>query len=396
MPTASQVRPSYKAGFARSAGESACPELWDGLEDALVWGLGSTGLMVPNLIVGDMPSITGATGADAWTVNTNGPAMVNDGSDNQVIPRTSLEFGASGSVTYCGTFNPGSASYIFDTTGSNRCLLYCKNGSNQWGFYLFGTKVYDSNALGTYFQNGPAVFTVTWKPGAQETYYEGENVDSRTVSVTPGVQGNWVLFSRNNNIQYWDGSSNLILRHSRALSESEHRILARDYLAPFRLRRRTVGFVAAAGATATVAGTIITSAPTEADMRDTGGYTIIVTLVGGATFKAAGTGPIGSTADTNAFLAEISAATTPANGWNNEVRDNLDSSDITRNSSTVATITLPVTIVNYDIDADETITVTVPTDVLDSGGPITAAPTFDITAIAANTRRYSLPLSGVG
>jgi len=37
-------QPSYKAGYAKSASESANPELWDGLRGAWVPAMGSTGI----------------------------------------------------------------------------------------------------------------------------------------------------------------------------------------------------------------------------------------------------------------------------------------------------------------------------------------------------------------
>ena len=55
----------------------------------------------------------------------------------------------------------------------------------------------------------------------------------------------------------------------------------------------------------------------DEDDITTGGKTIIITLHGD-TWKAAGTGPIGSTADSDALLAGISGSST----WNTQVRDN--------------------------------------------------------------------------
>lgn len=43
MPIIKQSQPSYKTGYAKSASESAYPELWDGLAGAWVPSLGNTG-----------------------------------------------------------------------------------------------------------------------------------------------------------------------------------------------------------------------------------------------------------------------------------------------------------------------------------------------------------------
>ena len=88
---------------------------------------------------------------------------------------------------------------------------------------------------------------------------------------------------------------------------------------------------------ATISGTAL-----NADwktIRDSGG-TIIVTLVDD-TFIAAGTGPIGTTAQSDAFVQSFTAAASPAGGWNNQI--SLDNTDLVRTSNTVATITIPAT-----------------------------------------------------
>lgn len=143
--------------------------------------------------------------------------------------------------------------------------------------------------------------------------------------------------------------------------------------------------------TAAITGTM-TSTVDEDDIT-TGGKTIIVTLTGD-TFKAAGTGPIGSTADTQALIDGFDAASSPTNGWNNEVRDKALTSEVVRTSSTVATWTVAAR-AGYDISAQETITGTIPTAVLVTGaGALTATPTFTVDEVA--TGRIMGSLAGYG
>ena len=131
----------------------------------------------------------------------------------------------------------------------------------------------------------------------------------------------------------------------------------------------------------------------ESDIT-TGGKTIIVTLVGD-TWKAAGTGPIGSTADTQAFIDGFDAAASPANGWNNEVRDKALTSEVVRTSDTIATWTVGAQ-AGYDISAQETITGTIPTAALTTGaGALTATPTFTIDPVSAGNNNFLL-LLGAG
>lgn len=134
---------------------------------------------------------------------------------------------------------------------------------------------------------------------------------------------------------------------------------------------------------AAITGTV-TASITEADIV-TGGKTIIITLTN-ATWKAAGTGPIGSTADTQALIDGIDSGQSEAAGWDAVVRPGIETTDVVRTSATVATITLDAE-ATYDITATETITVTVPTAALATGVGVTASPTFTIDAVSTGNRR---------
>ena len=133
-------------------------------------------------------------------------------------------------------------------------------------------------------------------------------------------------------------------------------------------------------ASSVLTGTMLDGGIDEDDIT-TGGKTIIITLTGD-TFKAAGTGPIGSTADTQALIDGFDAASSPTNGWNNEVKDKALTSEIVRTSDTIATWTVAAQ-AGYDISSQEVITGIIPTDVLViAAGALTATPTFSIDAVA--------------
>ena len=108
-----------------------------------------------------------------------------------------------------------------------------------------------------------------------------------------------------------------------------------------------------------------------------GGQTIVITLTND-TWLAAGTGPIGSIANTQALIDGLVSAQSETNGFNAE-RTNIAVTDIARTSSTVATLTLPV-LGTYEITADETLTWTIPAAVLTGASPVVATPTIGITA----------------
>ncbi len=126
---------------------------------------------------------------------------------------------------------------------------------------------------------------------------------------------------------------------------------------------------------ALVTGSVISGGIGEQDVVD-GGKTIVIELVND-TWLAAGTGPVGSEANSLAILAGITASLTPANGWNNEWRDNEVFGSITRDSNTQITIVMTAAAA-YSVEANEVITVTVPAEAIAGSNPIIAAPTFTV------------------
>ena len=147
----------------------------------------------------------------------------------------------------------------------------------------------------------------------------------------------------------------------------------------------------ASGATAALSGTALTDTIDEADVV-AGGKTILLTLTGD-TWVAAGDAAIGNTADTQAIIDGISAATTPAGGWNNEWRDLEVTTAVVRSSDTLATITMSSQATiggSYDITATETITATIPAAALTGAVQIIASPTFTVDAVASG---LSIPVA---
>lgn len=125
------------------------------------------------------------------------------------------------------------------------------------------------------------------------------------------------------------------------------------------------------GGTGATGGTMA-SGTTEQDIRD-GGKVLTLTMTGdtfvasGATFDA----------QRQAIIDGLDAATSPAGGWNDEVRDALAVTAVARTSDTVVTITFPA-FASYSISATETITATIPGAALTGATPIVASPTFTV------------------
>jgi len=130
--------------------------------------------------------------------------------------------------------------------------------------------------------------------------------------------------------------------------------------------------------TAVLSGTVDVTPNIQEDVIVDGGKTIILTL-SQDTWLAAGTGPIGSTANTQAIIDGIDSAQAEGTGWDAEVKANLvPATDVVRTNDTVCTITLPAS-ASYDITAQETITATIPAAALNiSASEVVASPTFEI------------------
>jgi hypothetical protein len=128
--------------------------------------------------------------------------------------------------------------------------------------------------------------------------------------------------------------------------------------------------------TAAITGTAIATI-NEADVI-AGLKTILITLTGGVWVASGGV----FNGQRQAIINGITSAQSELLGWNNEVRDNLATGDVTRTSDTLVTVILSAQ-ATYDISAQETIEITVPTSALvpSSGAAIVATPTFTVDTV---------------
>ena len=139
--------------------------------------------------------------------------------------------------------------------------------------------------------------------------------------------------------------------------------------------------------TCALSGTVTSASE---DAYRTAGETIILTLTGD-TWAAAGTGPIGSTADTQAIIDGLDVVPdTNNNGFNTILSALVPATDVVRTSDTVCTITLPAN-ATFSIDVLETITAIIPAAALVSSAvPITADNGWTITPNSAFTSTLML------
>ena len=239
-------------------------------------------------------------------------------------------------------------------------------------------------AAGTALQTFLTEFDSTeWDDGAGTTtyYFQGEAANGSTSDMTlqEADGGGAVTNSTLTNIDNAQISAAMTMPTDQNLD-----IIANANAGDVAAARILVAYVFSAAVADSIALTGTVTDDTEADIV-TGGSTIILTITGD-TWIAAGTGPIGSTANTQALIDGLVSAQSEANGWNNVVQPGIETSDVVRTSDTVATITLDAE-ATYNITANETITATVPAEVLTGAVQIVASPTFTITAVATYRRR---------
>lgn len=125
-------------------------------------------------------------------------------------------------------------------------------------------------------------------------------------------------------------------------------------------------------ASAALTGTLTTFSPAR-EARIRAGGTLIITLTDDE-WVAAGED---FEAQKAAILLGIDSDGNEDHGWNAEALSKLDSDDVVRTSATVVTITLPA-VPEYDIEAQEIVTVTVPDTAVVGGVEIEATPTLRI------------------
>ena len=131
----------------------------------------------------------------------------------------------------------------------------------------------------------------------------------------------------------------------------------------------------------------------EADIV-TGGNTIIITLTNDKWIAA---GAASFDLQRDEIIQGLDSAQSEALGWNLQVRDTEVVTAVVRTSDTVVTITLSPSPL-YNITAQETITVTVPSTALVNAVAAVAAPTFtvDLASTGENLMRWPQRLDGAG
>ena len=247
--------PSYKAGYAKSASESANPKLWDGLVSAFVPSFGVTGETLHDLTASNNDGIIyhqNRTINEVWTKTKVGPAVStypSGGFQGITTPANNLsmdEFTIVANVRFENRY-PGT--YPCITVKENNYL------DRNWFLGMFPDEeiaFVRSMSGDRWVKSGVvpnktdfySIAATSSKVLSHAIYVNGELKNSAHYTGTRSVAGNqnYIGIYRDNNNYPTGGSISCILYYSRILSPSEIKHLYADPLAPFRRKKSPIGY----------------------------------------------------------------------------------------------------------------------------------------------------------
>jgi hypothetical protein len=240
--------PSYKAGYAKSADESASPHLWNGLVGAWMPSLGVTGDTLRDVSGnGNHGTLTGMDAATDWVTTSKGLALDFDGSNDYVKPYNlpvnftkdfsfSINISSSSASTVVAMGHYASFSsrwWVGFTSGKLRFLINI-GGTNH--SFLTPYAVNDSRWVN-------AAASVSQKSNVVSFYIDGVLFGSQSTSGTYSNTGNTFSIGRYDTAGfYWQGRISNTSIYNRALSPQEIQELYVDSLAPFRRKAKPIGY----------------------------------------------------------------------------------------------------------------------------------------------------------
>jgi len=243
-------RPSYTQGFARSAAESAYPNLWRGLVGAWLPSLGPTGATLRDVSGrGNHGTLTSMDPATDWVMTEKGWAVnFPDATDYVAIGNpVSLQMPTGGLSVFAWINTPTSENgqgivnkgAIF-ASGLNYGLgilsnnLYWQSRTASAGIWTFGTSFTTTNAWA--FVGG--TWDGTASAGGARIWVNGQQKNQATPSATTIETGADLRFGLGTLGTFdFEGMMGPVFIYNRALSPNEIQQLYIDPLAPARLRR---------------------------------------------------------------------------------------------------------------------------------------------------------------
>jgi len=229
-----RTKPSYKAGCAKSAGESAYPQLWRGLRTAWVPALGNTGTTVRDLGP-NKRDLTIALANNVWTADFLDSTAAEDAATFTALPAmTSWTV-----VSFCEQLDNSAIGYgLFGMDADTRNLIGWRPaiGYQQIVLNNYSSVLYDWGVEADVLRGRQESWS--WRFTDNTASRMGRGAEFNDGSV-PSSTFLWTsvdrLFERNTAY----GSRvkwKTILVYNRWLSDGELLILNADPLAPFRRR----------------------------------------------------------------------------------------------------------------------------------------------------------------
>ena len=250
----SNVRPSFKSGWARSAATSASPELWRGLQGAWCPAMGNTGATLRDLSGrGNHGTLLNMDPGTDWVMSPDGPALDMDGTNDSV----SLNSAVTDIITTAAAFSITQRVYITDTTADSTMF-----GAWSGNYILWRDEYAPGDRYGLAVLSVDDINYVTWTAAGTaianqwQTVTAVYNIPENTVTfyidgqLQTGLAGSGLALPKKSTTQATAigadkvGSTSRTLTgqisntylHTRAISQREAMTLHRDPLAPFRLR----------------------------------------------------------------------------------------------------------------------------------------------------------------
>ena len=263
-----QSLPSFKSGFARSAGESANPSLWKGLVGAWVPALGVTGVTTLRDVSGNgnHGTMNGSMTIDDWVAGERGYALDFDGSSDYVdianpdkfaphddnwtfVSRFKTSVAANGRIVSAINTAGGEWLQLVVVTTTGVLQFSADDGSDPNTIMSSSFAVNDGKWHQSVVQRNS--FTDTWRLWidgaiADAVTNSGEtsidSIDELLIGAVWGSGGANVTPKR----LFFAGQISEVRIYNRKLQDSEIAYDYANFLAPFQLKPLTISLPAAA------------------------------------------------------------------------------------------------------------------------------------------------------
>jgi len=241
---AKSPQPSYAAGYAKSASESAHPNLWDGLVGAWMSSLGVTGDTLRDVSGnGNHGTLTNMDAATDWVTTSKGLALDFDGiGDHASIPDSPVfklgfsDFSAFALIYYRRGINTDDCIFEFRGNGGGfSSWVWFINSSDRLQVWRPGLTSQSTDALvenkwhhlGIVRKNNIVTFFIEAKDSGTSDWTQNADSDSSGIRIA----------TRNDTSNSLNAELHSAQLYNRALSPDEIKQLYVDPLAPFRQRR---------------------------------------------------------------------------------------------------------------------------------------------------------------